>query len=590
MNLRIRAITAIAFAAASLGLSHPNSADTASNPSASSYFHFIVGSLESLDNDPKEALDHFRLASRYDPSSKTLIVKQAEQLVNLNRIDEAKSLVEDPSIQNEASTDIYLLNARIATTEGDLKEVSRNLDQATQVFLSEGNEAKAREAVLTKVATLADNKQYDESVRSLEKYLESNSDDEIAFYFLGKIHALFQNREASKQALKEALKLRPNFTAASKALGLQLELEGKTSEAFQVYQKAYSVSGNDEELLQKLVNISLMNDEYTMALDYLNQWLAINPTDAQNQMRAALIHYKLKNFDEAKSIFEDMLQNQDIAHDRIYFYLGTLLEEQSNPLKALNYYQKVNASSDYYVESQLQVAYIYTKGLKQPQKALQSLSEAVALRSDSPDLFIALAAQHEMQNQIVQGVRVLTRAADFFKENEKVIFMLGTLLDRVGNYEAGIAKMRDVLKLNPNNPHALNHIGYSYASRKVHLDEAEELLKKAVQLEPTSGSIMDSLGWLYFQKGQFKKAYQILSKANELAPNQPVILEHLADAAEHAGQKQEALDIYRRIMAWTNEATNSIADAESNKETRNVQDRVREKLALLDDAHTGPDQ
>jgi len=82
----------------------------------------------------------------------------------------------------------------------------------------------------------------------------------------------------------------------------------------------------------------------------------------------------------------------------------------------------------------------------------------------------------------------------------------------------------------------------------VMLDEAEELLKKALDIKPDSGHILDSLGWVYFKKGDFDKAIVELEKALQLLPEDPVVIEHLGDAYLKYNEKQKALSAYESAV------------------------------------------
>jgi tetratricopeptide (TPR) repeat protein len=547
---------------------------------AESYFHFIAGSIASLDNDAKGALEHFRLASESDPTAPFILLKQAEEYLNLNRMAEARELLVNVSKSEVKNPEFYLLQARLGSQESDLPLSLKSLDQAVSLFMDQGNFSKAREMVLTKVALLADNHEYNQSVSTLEKFLKQQPDDEIGYYFLGKIHTIFQNRAGAKKAYRKAIELRPTFSAASKALGLQLELEGKLKEAVAVYQAALRGGANDEELIQKLINLSLINEDYTTALEYLRQYLFLRPDDLQSQMRAGLIYYKMKNYPEAQEIFENILKAQATGQDRILFYLASLHDEQDHYEQAAAFFERIASSSEYFVESQLQLANLLFSKLKNPALAIERIKSATEKRSESQDLFLGLATLYEQNLQTKEAIQTLQIASEKFEDNEKILFMLGSVLDRAGDFEGSIKMMRRVLAGNMNNAHALNHIGYSYAERGINLDEAETLLKRAIQISPENGFIVDSLGWAYYQMARYKKALEVLERADKLSPNQPVILEHLADTYQKCGKKRLALEVYKKIMRTS--VANNEQKAPTDVETRTVQDRVREKMALLD--------
>jgi Flp pilus assembly protein TadD len=135
-------------------------------------------------------------------------------------------------------------------------------------------------------------------------------------------------------------------------------------------------------------------------------------------------------------------------------------------------------------------------------------------------------------------------------KNDKYHFTLGALYDENKQRSASIEEMRKTIELNPKNAQALNYLGYTYAEDGNHLDEAERLVKRALAIEPEDGFYIDSLGWVYYRKGEYGKAAEQLEKAVNLTGDDPTITEHLGDAyaklgrAEQAGQQYE--DALRR--------------------------------------------
>ncbi len=555
-------------------------------PRAETYFHYLAGSLASLERDSRRALEHFRFASHLDPQSTSLMLRQAQELAEIGDNDSAKEILPRVSQEQEDNSEYQLLVSRLASQELDVDASVKALDRAIEIFKKEDNQHKLRETILTKVALLADFKKYPECVETLTSYLKREPDDEIAYYFLGKIHSVFQNREAAKRAYRKAIDLRPNFSAAARSLGMQLELEGKLQDAFKVYEQSAEVGGADDETYQKLINLSLILENYEGALRYLKQYLTIQPDDAQAMLRAGLIHFKLREFAEAKEIFENLLKKPDVAEDRVHFYLASVLEELGNLQDSVDHYLKVSEASDYFVESRLQASYLLSEKIKNDELSLSTLEQAVRTKGDDADLIVALANQYEKKSQVAKGLDLLVKSNERFKDNEKLLFLLGVFQEKSGALDHSIATMKKVLVLNPNNPHALNHIGYSYTERNTNLSEAEQLLIKAIQLAPDNGFILDSLGFLYYKMGKYKRASEFLEKANRLAPGQVVILEHLADTYKKLGREKDALAVYRQIMGWSAKSapiqTSSISlDTHKESETRAVQDRVRTKIAAI---------
>jgi Flp pilus assembly protein TadD len=104
--------------------------------------------------------------------------------------------------------------------------------------------------------------------------------------------------------------------------------------------------------------------------------------------------------------------------------------------------------------------------------------------------------------------------------------------------------LRRVIQLAPDNPHAYNALGYSFAERNIRLPEAYDLIKKALQLAPDDAFIMDSMGWVEFRLGRLEKAEELLRRAYELRAD-PEIAVHLGEVLWLRGREEEAKKLWR---------------------------------------------
>ena len=74
------------------------------------------------------------------------------------------------------------------------------------------------------------------------------------------------------------------------------------------------------------------------------------------------------------------------------------------------------------------------------------------------------------------------------------------------------------------------------------------MITTALKLKPNDGFYLDSLGWLYYQKGDFKKAHMTLEQAVKMEPNEGVIFEHLGDVKKAMGEKAAAHSMYEKAL------------------------------------------
>ncbi len=133
-------------------------------------------------------------------------------------------------------------------------------------------------------------------------------------------------------------------------------------------------------------------------------------------------------------------------------------------------------------------------------------------------------------------------------ENPRLHFRLGVIYDKLDRKEDCIEQMKTVIELDPDNANALNYLGYIWADMNRNLDEAEVLIKKAMELKPGDGYITDSLGWVLYRQGRYEEAVRVLEKAVELVSDDPIILEHLGDAYLKTGRQAKALEYYEKSL------------------------------------------
>ncbi|MDD5195311.1 MAG: tetratricopeptide repeat protein [Candidatus Omnitrophica bacterium] len=127
------------------------------------------------------------------------------------------------------------------------------------------------------------------------------------------------------------------------------------------------------------------------------------------------------------------------------------------------------------------------------------------------------------------------------------IFLLGYFHEEAGRLDEAIAQWKRVLEIEPAHAAALNSLAYIYAEAGNNLDEAEDMSKRAVAKEQENGSYIDTLGWIYFKKKNYKMAEVQLLKALSLTKD-PAIYEHLGDFYIETNDQAKAVQYYREGM------------------------------------------
>jgi Flp pilus assembly protein TadD len=172
-----------------------------------------------------------------------------------------------------------------------------------------------------------------------------------------------------------------------------------------------------------------------------------------------------------------------------------------------------------------------------------------AQQRDVADLRAALAESQLHAGRTGDAIATLRRALQALPRDEELLYALGAAYERAGQGDVAIAQMRALLAMNPDHAEALNFLGYAYAEQGVRLDEAEQLVRRALEIKPRSGHVLDSLGWVLFRRGELRRAVETLERAESLAGPDAVILEHLGDAYRASSRIGDAAQAYRRALA-----------------------------------------
>lgn len=182
---------------------------------------------------------------------------------------------------------------------------------------------------------------------------------------------------------------------------------------------------------------------------------------------------------------------------------------------------------------------------------LEKKDEAVTLLTqlideDPDDLtgYMTLGRLHSRDKEYREAADIYDRAVSRIRKSERhhwnLFFRRGIAYERLKEWEKAEPNFKTSLELAPNQAEVLNYLGYSWIDMGINLEEGLDMVKKAVELQPRSGFIVDSLGWAYYRLGKYDLAVEELERAAQIMPQDPTINDHLGDAYWRAGRKLEA--------------------------------------------------
>ena len=229
--------------------------------------------------------------------------------------------------------------------------------------------------------------------------------------------------------------------------------------------------------------------------------------------------------------------------------VGDVLSSNADEAGARIAYAKVRPPSSQYIAARTKLAWSY-QGSEEQDIALATARETLAQKPDDPDAAITLADLLRADEHYEESAKVLDgliggkpEAADW-----KLLYMRATDFEESGHWAEAERDLQVALKIRPDEPELLNFLGYSWIDRGVRLTEAIAMVQKAVDLQPQSGAMIDSLGWGYYRMGDYPAAVDKLEAAIVLEPGDPDVNNHLGDAYWRVGRKIEAGFQWRRVL------------------------------------------
>lgn len=201
---------------------------------------------------------------------------------------------------------------------------------------------------------------------------------------------------------------------------------------------------------------------------------------------------------------------------------------------------------------------------------LRALSGQFPERARIPTLLGEFLSQQERFDEARQAFdQAVTLLIEDAEPQWRIYFQRAIVLSKLNEWPAAEADFRKALALSPEQPNVLNYLGYSLVERQEKLDEALDMIERAVAARPESGYITDSLGWVYFRLGRYDEAVEQMERAVELLPIDPILNDHLGDTYWAVGRTREAEFQWKRALSFITDDT----DLDELKP-----DRIRRKL------------
>jgi tetratricopeptide (TPR) repeat protein len=532
-------------------------------------YHYLLGQMFFGQENYQNALQHFAEAGKLiDEPAPELRKRLAELRLKAGELqmalEESTRAVETEP--HDPAT--LLLHAGILDSVGRSEESIPFYERAIAL------EPERVDAYVLLSGVHMRRNEYERSIFWLNKLLEHAPDEASAYYFLGRAHELQGKLPQAQKELERAYEIDPdnhNLGIDLARLALKQDNPKRAEDLCRDILKR-----NPRHLLaRRVLGFLLVGenqlDEALQHLSFLEKEES-NPTETRFQI--ALIHLGKRNFTEAERELSLVLA-ADPDHSQARYFRATLYAGTGRKNEAVKELLKIKLGEGNYLRSRTLAAFI----LRQQSKLAQAekvIGEGLKVEENNKDVLSYLLSLQRDQNKLGEAEETAKKALSFYPEDERFIFDYGIILYEQGREQEAEAQMQRILQLNPSHSDALNYLAYSLAEKKKDLDKAEEMVQAALRSRPKDGFFLDTLGWIYYQKGNYAAALETLTEAAQISGSDPVILEHLADTLAKLGQKSQARENYERVLdVSTGEGVRSSPRAEDTVK------RIKQKLAAL---------
>ena len=503
---------------------------------------FVEGMAFEENGEMERALEAYRKVLNVDPGQSELASRVAGLLIQQDDFPQAIDVLKDAIKANPKNAEPYQQLAFIYTRY--LKRTDQAIDYANRaIALNPGDVEGYQRLVEIELAAGQERR----AIEALDRALKVQSTDPNFWIRLGKLYVAILFKSDS-QPKPDELK--------------------KTNE---IFKRAAENSGDDPGILKDVADYYAASQQLKEAIPLYLRVLELQPEDANAREKLATGFVLTNQRDKAVEMLEQIIKEHPEKYQP-YDLLAQVLDEEARSLQRANRIEEAKAkfakvAANYeqsllinpnHAGTYVRLAELLLGALRDPDRAVKLLGEARRRFPGAPEIVYYLGIAQREAKQSQQAVATFEEALheaqleeddDFV--NAKFYFNYGAAAEQAGLYNKAADLLRKSIALDPeNSAEACNYLGYMWADHNMNLEEAETMIRRALQSEPNNASYLDSLGWVEFRKGQFDRALDDLLRAAKTAEREdPVVFEHIGDTYLKLNRTREALEAWQKALS-----------------------------------------
>ena len=401
-------------------------------------------------------------------------------------------------------------------------------------------------------------------VEVLQTLARQHPGDPYARFYLAAAASNDKRFAEALVAVREVRAQRPHWTLAAQLEATVLRHLGRLEEAVSVLRAALEQpSENPAGLREELASLLSAAGQHAAARREYERLLRMDAENPQWQLRLGTLAMVEEDWEVARVQFEalggnprPLLKGRTAALNRSVgaYYMGALAEQAGAPARAIHHYYRVEERNyfgldRYYQKARTGIAHLLLDD-GQAERARMHLRVSRARSKQAENVVHFYAVEGGLlhtQGEYAEGHRLLTEALQRFPNLVALLYPRALLAERLDRIDWVEEDLLAILEREPDHAHALNALGYTWVDRNLNLERGMEYIQRAYAQEPDDAAIIDSLGWAHYRLGDLQQAEELLRRALAIVPPRGEIAAHLIEVLWMRGQHAEARQVYREV-------------------------------------------
>ena len=486
------------------------------------YDHFVKGNLYEQAGNLDLATQEYKKALIYDPKSAE--IRRALSGIYFRQGKFTEAAVLRSEIEDKGSEDYNFIGDCLRfgnDFEGAAEFYRRSLQKDSTQFVT-------RIYLAGLLYRLGDLQGAEDNYRKAADLALESSDKMNAYIDLAAFYLKVSKPEKAIETYRKAMLIDPTDIEPALDIASIYSAEADTVAADSIYNSLIEKYKNDLGTLNVIISSLFSAERLDLAERVARLTAELQPDNASLQRRYALVVFGRADFPRAESLMVE-LDKKGMANGLIYGYLARILQDRDDFHKAEEYYNKSLALDDTLSNSWVNLA-VVVDAQGRYQEAVSIMHKALEKNpADSIPILFYTAVIHARNDRFDLARDGYLRLSKSQPDNIDIRFNLAAAYERLGQFEDSEREFKRVIKQTPDNALALNYLGYMYADRGIKLDEALEMIKKAVSLDPQNGAYLDSYAWVLYRLGRFEEALAQMKEALKYDQEDAVLFDHQGD-------------------------------------------------------------